>query len=86
MARLPSGRYLAQHAGDDVIVFEEGTEREVMRVPLVLRGGDGSVTVNKDGIAEAQAVIYHSELGDEDRAFAHFWCGYFYAHAARDTV
>jgi hypothetical protein len=79
VARLPSERYLIQQIGGEVILFEEGTEREVIRVPLVQ---DDGVTLNGDGIAQAQKVIHDSELSDEDKSMAHFWCGYFWAHAA----
>lgn len=79
MARLPSERYLIQQINGRVILFEEGSEREIINVPLVLSDG---VTLNGDGLAKAQHDILASELSPEDRAFAHFWCGYFWAHAA----
>jgi hypothetical protein len=72
MARLPSERYLVQLIGDDVIVYEDGSEREIARFPV----GD------KNAVARAQKDIHDSELSDEDKCFAHFWCGYFYAHGA----
>jgi hypothetical protein len=81
MARLPGGQHLVQQVGGDVIVFEEGTEREIVRVPLLVPGDDGRLMVNRDGMARSQRVIISSDLSAEDKAFAHFWCGYFYAHA-----
>ena len=72
MARLPSGQFLVQRSGDKVMLFEDGTERELVRI-------DAS---DADAFARAQLTIYESELSDEDKCFAHFWFGYFYAHAA----
>lgn len=71
MARLPGDRYLIQQIGGDVILFEDGTEREIVR----FSPGDA------DAAAKAQKVIHDSELNDEEKCFAHFWSGYFYAHA-----
>lgn len=70
MARLPSDRYLIQRIGSDVVVFEDGSEREIVRFAL----SDASAA------AIAQRTIFLSELSDEDKCFAHFWSGYFYAH------
>ena len=50
---------------------EQFTEREIVRFDP----GDADAT------AKAQKVIFDSELGPEDQALAHFWAGYFYAHA-----
>jgi len=71
MARLPSERYLIQQAGAEVILFEEFTEREVVRFDLL----------DKDAIASACGTIFDSELSVEDKCFACFWCGYFYSRA-----
>jgi hypothetical protein len=75
MARLPSNEFLIQQIGDYVILFEEGSEEEVVRI-----------LVNKNyavNFAKAQKVIHDStKLSDEDKSMAHFWCGYFYAAAA----
>jgi hypothetical protein len=72
MARLPSERYLIQQIDADlVILFEDGTEREIVRFDP----SDNNAT------ALAQKDIHFSELGDEDKCFAHFWSGYFHAHA-----
>lgn len=70
MARLPSERFLVQQIGPDVVLFEDGSERELARWPA----GDGNA------VARAQKVIHDSELGEEDKCFAHFWAGYFWAH------
>jgi hypothetical protein len=72
MARLPSDRYLIQQVGPDVILFEDGTEREIVRFNVS----------DSEAVANAQRKISATrELADEDRAFANFWSGYFY-HAA----
>ena len=71
MARLPSDNFLVQQVGNDVIVFEDHTERVIARFDVT----------NRDAVAKAQKVIAHSELSPEDKSFAHFWSGYFYAHS-----
>ena len=71
MARLPSETWLVQQIGNEVIVSHEGTEEEVVRYD----------TTDPDATARAQKVIYDSDrLSDEDKCFAHFWCGYFHAY------
>jgi hypothetical protein len=73
MARLPSEKYLMQQIGGQVLLFEDGTEREITRFDPA------------DGIAVENAldVIRDSELSDEDRCYGCFWAGYFHAHADR---
>lgn len=72
MARLPSEKFLIQQVGQNVIIFEDHTEREILRF----------IPSNHQSVIKAQKEIYDSkELSDEDRCFAHFWSGYFYAHA-----
>jgi hypothetical protein len=73
MARLPSEEWLIQQIGDDkVILFHEGTEEEVVRFD----------PRDANAVAQAQKVIFgYHRMTDEDKAFAHFWCGYFYALA-----
>lgn len=74
MARLPSSQFLIQMIGNDtVLLFEDGTEREIVKFN----------PQNGDETAQAQKTIHDSELSDEDKTFAHFWSGYFYAHAGR---
>lgn len=68
MSRLPSERFLIQQIGGQVVLFEDVTEREIVRF-------DPS---NGNAAAQAQKTIYDSELSDEDKCFAHFWSGYFY--------
>jgi hypothetical protein len=76
MARLPSERYLIQQIDGQVILFEEGSEREIVRFS----------PADQDAVARAQKVIYDSELGPEDKCFAHMWSGYFYARAGDSPV
>lgn len=77
MARLPSGNWLIQQIGEEVIVFHADTEEEVVRFDP--RDGNAS--------AQAQKTIYDSELLDpEDKCFAHFWSGYFYGYACSHDI
>lgn len=79
MARLPSGDWLIQQSGGWVVLFQDITECEIVAIPVLDENGEP----NMDAFARAQKVIHDSpELGEEDRCFAHFWCGYFWAHAA----
>ncbi len=71
MARLPSEQWLIQQISGEVILFQEYTEREIVRFDP----SDANAT------CLAQKTIYDSELSDEDKCFAHFWSGYFHAHA-----
>lgn len=71
MAQLPGEKYLIQKIGSQVILFNRWTEEEVVR----FNPADG------DAAARAQKVIYDSDLSDEEKCFAHFWSGYFYANA-----
>lgn len=71
MAQLPGERYLIQQIGAEVILFQRDTEEEIVR----FRASDGNA------VAQAQKAIYDSPLTDEEKTFAHFWSGYFYANA-----
>lgn len=75
MAQLPpDGIWLIQQNDGIVSLFNQYTDEEVVRFD----SSDG------DAAAKAQAVIYASpRLNDEQKCFAHFWSGYFYAHATR---
>ncbi len=77
MARLPSETWLIQQIDGKVILFHEGTEEEIVNFDP------------KDGVAAAvaQGIIWHSDrLIDEDKCFAIFWSGYFYAHAGSPII
>jgi hypothetical protein len=74
MARLPSECYLMQQAGGSVVLFEDFTERQLVRFDPA------------DGIAVADAldeIRASGDMGDEDKVFACFWAGYFHAYADR---
>lgn len=73
MAQLPGGDWLIQQIGNEVILFHRHTEDEIIR----FSPGDASAA------AQAQRVIAESPVLDvEQKSFAHFWSGYFYAHGA----
>lgn len=72
MARIAGGKWLMQQIGGQVILFNGETEEEIIRFDP------------RDGVATAiaQGVIFNSDrLSDEERSFANFWSGYFFAHA-----
>jgi hypothetical protein len=72
MARLPGDRWVIQQVGKDVVLYEPGIETEIVRF-------DPS---DANAASQAQKTIYDSPLlTDEQKCFAHFWSGYFYAHA-----
>lgn len=76
MAQLPGERYLIQQIGDAVILFERHTEDEIVRF----------IASDPIDASHAQKHIYDSEaLSDEEKCFAHFWCGYFYGLASHFT-
>ena len=68
MARLPSQQYLMQQVGNDVVLWEDGSEVEIVRFN----------PSDSDAVAKAQKVIHDSKLSAEDKCFAHFWSGYFF--------
>ncbi len=73
MAQLPpDGTWLIQQIDGEVILFHRHTEEELLRF-------DPS---DSDAAAQAQHAIHqHDQLDAEQRSMAHFWSGYFYAHA-----
>lgn len=73
MAQLPpDGEWLVQQIDGVVVVYHRYSEEEITRF-------DPS---DSDASAKAQRVIAHDlRLTEEQRCFAHFWSGYFYAHA-----
>ena len=73
MAQLPSETYLIQQIGQRVVLFHRYTEEELVSF-------DPS---DRNAVAVAQSIIHRlDQLTPEDRGFAHFWSGYFYAHAS----
>jgi len=64
--------WLIQQIGDEVILFHRHTEEELIRFN----------PADANEAAVAQGTIFHlTELTAEEKSFAHFWSGYFYAHA-----
>lgn len=78
MSQLPpDGTWLIQQHGGEVVLFHRYTEQELLRV-------DPS---DANAISKAQKVIHElTELDAEQKSMAHFWCGYFYAHATRGLI
>lgn len=70
MARLPSGRFLIQVIGPEVILFEEHTERELVRFD----------PDDADSTRAGLVAITNADIPVEDVTYALFWSGYFYAH------
>jgi len=66
--------YLIQQIDGMVILFARYTEEEIVRF-------DPS---DANACATAQKVIHDTDLlDDEQKCFAHFWSGYFYANACQ---
>lgn len=75
MAQLGEN-WLIQQIGGEVILFRRYTEEEVVRFD----------PADANAAAQAQKTIHDSDqLTPEEKCFAHFWCGYFYAHATTPT-
>lgn len=72
MAQLPpDGTWIMQELGGQVVLFHRHTEEELIRF-------DPS---SAHAAAQAQGDIHVlTQLDDQQKAFAHFWSGYFYAH------
>lgn len=72
MAQLPpDGEWLIQQIGDRVILFHRHTEEEIVSFD----------PRDRDATAIAQGVIAATDKLDmEQKSFAHFWSGYFYAY------
>lgn len=72
MAQLPGGEWVIQQIGGQVILYHRDTEEEVVRF-------DPS---DANAAAMAQGTVHRDpRLDEEQKSFAHFWSGYFYAHA-----
>lgn len=64
--------WLIQQIGGEVILFQRYTEEEIVRFD----------PASANAAAVAQRVIYDDDrLTAEEKCFAHFWSGYFYAHS-----
>lgn len=73
MAQLPpDGDWLMQQIDNKVVLFRRYTEEEIVSF-------DPS---DANAASQAQKTIYDSDrLDAEQKCFAHFWAGYFYAHS-----
>lgn len=73
MAGLPpDGTWLIQQNDGIVTIYNQYTQEEILRF-------DPS---DANAAARAQKGIYDlDQLDPEQKCFAHFWSGYFYAHA-----
>lgn len=74
MAQLPpDGEWLMQQIDGNVVLFHRYTEEEIIRFNAA----------DANAAAQAQHAIYLCDrLDAEQKTFAHFWSGYFYAHSA----
>lgn len=72
MAQLPGGRLLIQQVDGTVVIFDSYTDETY----LTFDPSSG------DACAKAQKLIHDDpRMDDEQKCFAHFWSGYFYANA-----
>ena len=73
MAQLPpDGSWLVQQIGGYVVVIHRYTEEIIVKFPAA----DANLA------AMAQKLIHDApQLDAEQKSMAHFWSGYFYAHA-----
>jgi hypothetical protein len=73
MAQLPpDGEYLIQQNDGLVTLFNQYTQEELVKFDPA----DANAT------AQAQGTIHRlKQLNPEQKCFAHFWSGYFHAHA-----
>lgn len=73
MAQLPpDGTWLIQQIGGEVILFHRHTEEELLRF--------NPSDANEAAVAQG-SIHFLEELTAEQKSMAHFWSGYFYAHA-----
>jgi hypothetical protein len=78
MAGLPpDGTWLIQQSDGIVSITHRYTEEEIF----------STNPSDVDAICKAQQIIYNlDQLTPEQKCFAHFWCGYFYAHATGNVL
>jgi hypothetical protein len=66
--------YLIQQIGGEVILFHRHTEEEIVRY---------NVRDTKAMLVAQQVIDSHDRLNMQEKGQAHFWSGYFYAHATK---
>lgn len=72
MAQLPGETWLIQQIDGEVHLFHRDTQETIVKYDVL----------DTNAMAKAQKVIsVATKLNLEERSFAHFWCGYFYAYA-----
>ena len=77
MAQLPGSDWLISQSDGVVHLFHRYTEEEIVS----FNPGDG------DAVAKAQKTIHDApQLTEEQKCFAHFWSGYFYAHSGAEYI
>ena len=68
MALLPGSDWAIQLVGKKIIILNTSSQE------VILEG-----SANAKEIAKFQLDIHNNtSLNDEQKVFAHFWCGYFY--------
>jgi hypothetical protein len=60
-----------QSSGTEIFIVHRYSEEELIKVDAT----------DKNAVAQAQKIIHYlPELDPEDKCYAHFWFGYFYAN------
>ena len=73
MARICESEWFMQEIGGLVILFRDYDEEEIVRFD----------PTDANAVAQAQKTIHDTPfLNDEEKSFAHFWSGYFYAYGS----
>lgn len=75
MAQLPGGDWLIQQIDGMVVLFHRHTEEEIVRFDP----SDANASAQAQQKIAVDGIL--GGLNQEQVAFAHFWSGYFYAHA-----
>lgn len=77
MARLAQDSpWLIQQNSGVVTISNEYTHEEIVSYDVM----------DADATGRAQKDIAFSQLGEEEKCFAHFWAGYFYACSVSETL
>lgn len=72
MAQLPDQLHSITQIDGRVVLYELGSEEQIVNFD----------PTDRDATARAQKTIHDTDrLDPEAKCFAHFWSGYFYAHA-----
>lgn len=72
MAQLPDMQHIINQIDGRVVIYDRDTEEQIVNFD----------PTDRDAAARAQKTIHDTDrLDAEAKCFAHFWSGYFYAHA-----